>query len=327
MQNQPALTVTALDHSSLELFGRTQPLVAASAPSAAAALAQPPASKSSYKQKLANLGKRVGFVTSATAFCYWLILSPVVAMSFYNQILFRPAPASWQGDLSKLAYPAQDVFIKSTNGAVIHGLYVVNPHATKTILLSHGNGANVSYMSGYINLLLDSGASVFAYDYRGYGRSTGEPTLEGVVDDAVAAYDFLLQQGVQAKNIVAAGLSLGTGVSCQLAQRREVSGMILMAAYTDLMRVGRERLAWLRLYPDPSFPSQMLDSRTALSKVHPKTLIIHGAKDTLISIQHALDLKKHAVGELDLMVVPDGDHNNLLHVATPAMLERIRQFI
>ena len=81
--------------------------------------------------------------------------------------------------------------------------------------------------------------NVVAIDYRGFGNSEGTPTEDGLALDARAAWDWLMDQGVHAGNIVLLGHSLGTGVATRLA--RDLSkdpmvsiqprGLILQAPY------------------------------------------------------------------------------------------------
>lgn len=262
----------------------------------------------------------------STAFVSWLLLSPLVSMPLYNSVLFQPSKSN--ANVHEIAsLPIHDVFIKSTDGATLHAWYVVNPHATKTALISHGNGGDLVCRTVYIEMLLRAGVSVLAYDYRGYGRSSGSPSLDGIVKDAVAAHDFLTREKKTApQNIILFGESLGTGVSCQLAEKRQVASMILVSAYTDILKLGRDRFGWLKLYPDIFFPRQTLNSLQVLSKPHPKTLIIHGEKDTLISITHAQTLQSCSAN-IELMAIPEADHNDLMIVAPAEIFARVKQFI
>jgi len=150
---------------------------------------------------------------------------------------------------------------------------------------------------------------VVVYNYRGYGNSEGTPSLDGVCEDAVGAYDYLVrEEHVEGDHIIAYGESFGSGVTGQLVARRKVGGVILQSGFSSLLRASRDTLPWLRLYPDSWFPKQMMDNVAVFSKPHPPLLIIHGQKDRVLSVQNAQDLYAAAAQQKTLLINPDGDH-------------------
>src|SRR5262245_56657821 len=86
-------------------------------------------------------------------------------------------------------------------------------------LLCHGNAGNISHRTGFYRAWLELGVGVFAFDYRGYGRSEGKPGEEGTYRDAQAAAQWLRARGYAPENIIAMGKSLGGGVAAELALR------------------------------------------------------------------------------------------------------------
>jgi pimeloyl-ACP methyl ester carboxylesterase len=280
------------------------------------------------KQTLQPALKNALVVVTTTAALYWVLLTPIVAMgTVYNWLLFVPnrtAPTTTAID----NLPIENVTIPSAGGAKLHGWYVHNPSATKTVLFSHGNGGNMDSFVPTLDATVRAGASVLAYDYEGYGMSEGKPSLDGVVEDAQAAYDYLVQVRHVAKdNIVLFGQSLGTGVTCQLMETRPAAAIILMSPYTNIMNVGREHIPWLWLYPEFTFPKQILNTQVALSRAHPRTLIIHGELDQTVPFHHARELAASAINPLKTLFVPKAAHNNLLSVAPQECLEAIKEFV
>ena len=70
----------------------------------------------------------------------------------------------------------------------LHGWYIPNPEAKRLIVYSHGNGEHVADQANLVfRLQSQLSATVFVYDYRGYGRSRGKPTERGCVADGMAA--------------------------------------------------------------------------------------------------------------------------------------------
>ena len=62
---------------------------------------------------------------------------------------------------------------------------------------------------------------VFAVDYRGFGVSTGSPTEEGVITDAISLINLLTSAplNIPPSRIVIVGQSLGTAISAAVAER------------------------------------------------------------------------------------------------------------
>jgi uncharacterized protein len=84
-----------------------------------------------------------------------------------------------------------------------------SPRKHFTALVCHGNAGNISHRLGLAQLLLQTGVTVFLFDYRGYGRSKGRPSEQGTYLDAQSAYAWLERKGFAGTNIIAFGESLG----------------------------------------------------------------------------------------------------------------------
>ena len=127
----------------------------------------------------------------------YVVLCPRLNYALYRGLLFHPIKFDGQnaGSAPELAgVKGENVSFKNSLGNTLHGWYYVKPNSKYTILISHGNGGNVSYRADTCSVLLNAGASVLIYDYRGYGRSEGLPTVEGICDDALHAYDFSIMR-------------------------------------------------------------------------------------------------------------------------------------
>ena len=133
-----------------------------------------------------------------------------------------------------------------------------------------------------------------------------------MIEDGTAAFDFLVKKkGIKADRIVLYGASLGSGVAGTVALSRPPAGMILVCPYASLMRLARERLPYMNIYPDFLFPQPDIGSTTFLrhNMVVP-VMIIHGEKDKTISIQHSRDLYKIRPYKTTFKVKPDKHHGD-----------------
>ncbi|KIM43230.1 hypothetical protein M413DRAFT_444038 [Hebeloma cylindrosporum] len=113
------------------------------------------------------------------------------------------------------------------------------------ILFLHGNAATraasarIQHYQGFSTRI---GASVLAIDYRGFAESTGKPSESGLVCDARTAFEWLIAQGKEAKDILIIGHSLGTGVSGQLAaqlaaENIQPRGVVLLSPFSSIHEV------------------------------------------------------------------------------------------
>lgn len=204
----------------------------------------------------------------------------------------------------------KDLSIRTASGEVIRGWFFELPGTRRVILHSHGKGDNIFGKLRQAKMLLSCGCSVLIYDYRGFGQSDGRISVGGACADVVSVYDYLIDvEHRTPSDIIAWGESFGCGPTGQLVTRRRVGGVVLQAGFSSLVRAGRDRFAWLRLYPDWSFPQQLrLDNVAVFSKPHPPLLIIHGTNDTVLPYANAAELYQKALPSKTILTVQNAGH-------------------
>ncbi|CAK5270210.1 unnamed protein product [Mycena citricolor] len=128
--------------------------------------------------------------------------------------------------------------------------------ARPTVLFFHGNagtrafGARIQHYTTFSSRL---SANVLAIDYRGYGDSTGTPSEVGLARDARAAWNWLIDNGALASDILIVGHSLGTGVSSLLSAElsdEEIApkGVVLLSPFSSISKVV-ETYSMLGIFP------------------------------------------------------------------------------
>lgn len=255
--------------------------------------------------------------------------SPRVAKGLYTNMLFHPyayPEGDYEsGEVGGIAY--EDIFFQAADGTKLHGWYFEHGAERQTILLSHGNTGNIAGRRALLEGLLRTGANIFIYDYRGYGRSEGKPDVPGLIDDACAAYDWLIARGITEKKIILYGESLGGAVSCQLSTRKPAAGLILQSSFSSLHKIGREHVPLMHIYPASLFPQPHLDSAAILRGTHPPLLVLHGERDAVVPLHHGEELYENASGEKTLVSFPDAQHADIPMVAQDKFVEAIRMFL
>jgi fermentation-respiration switch protein FrsA (DUF1100 family) len=128
------------------------------------------------------------------------------------------------------------------------------------------------------------------FDYRGYGASEGEPSEEGIYEDTLAAYDWLVSHSTRPERLIIIGQSLGNSPAARLAAERPVSGLVLVAPFTNLPEAAAERLPWLPLRLIPWRHSRF-DVAEHLARVSAPVLLIATQADELVPFSNSLKVR------------------------------------
>lgn len=215
----------------------------------------------------------------------------------------------------------EDCWFETVDGLRIHGWYLKHEEPQAVILYAHGNAGNVTHravVAAYLHNRFK--ASILLFDYRGYGRSEGTPTVEGLVRDARAARDYLaLRERIQPKDTVLMGRSLGGAVVVQLAADEGARGLILESTFSSLRDVAVSH------YPEllvNLLVADRLDSRSAISQFHGPVLISHGNADRTIPFQLGRELFDAANEPKAFVEIAGADHNDQQSEAYYNKLER-----
>jgi len=159
------------------------------------------------------------------------------SLFFYPQRVLRPNPY-----LSKVTHT--EVELTTPDGLRLHGWRLLPPSGAPrgTILFFHGNAENISTHVNSVLWLCLAGYQVVLFDYRGYGRSEGVPTLAGVHRDGEAALAWIRHlDGVDPARLVVYGQSIGGAVATYAVARQtgepRVRALIVescFASYRDI---------------------------------------------------------------------------------------------
>lgn len=169
---------------------------------------------------------------------------------------------------------------QTSDGVKLHGWYMPQPGASFTLLHMHGNAGNISNRIEQYRRWHAMGLAVFAFDYRGYGKSDGLPDEAGLYEDARAAWTLLTGKfGLSPKRIIIAGRSLGSSVAAQLASEVTPAGLALEVPFTSIPDMSADQYPWL---PLRWFVKNQFDTERALSKVKAPLLLISAREDELV---------------------------------------------
>lgn len=234
--------------------------------------------------------------------CYALLYLFALAMA--NRMIF-PAPAP--------SYPEQssDIFFIETAEAAhprIAARYypASGKNATDyTLLYSHGNGEDLGMIDPRLRELAKQGVNILAYDYPGYGQTSGKPSEAGTYLAAQTAFEYLhTEMNVPMDHIILYGRSLGGGPTFFLAQQYPgVAGVITESTFTSTYRV----LSRVKLLPMDAF-----DNLARLNELRAPLLLLHGTHDMIVPFYHGKQLLKAAPDGTQHNWFQGGGHNNLV---------------
>ncbi len=230
--------------------------------------------------------------------------------SLERKAVFHPAPYP-QGDWRPTQIQPENVWFAAADGTRLHGWYVRHPDPQAVVLLCHGNAGNITSVAETLAALNKRHSlTVMTFDYRGYGRSAGTPTEDGILQDARAARAALAKrEGIVEDQIVLMGVSLGGAVAVDLAARDGARGLILASTFTSLPDVAK---AYVPLVPARWVMSMRLNSLEKIKRYHGPVLISHGDADELIPYEQGKALYASAPGPKKFVTIAGGKHNDAI---------------
>jgi uncharacterized protein len=213
----------------------------------------------------------------------------------------RTAPASVGFDL------AEEHVLASADGERVITWHVPAKPGRNIVLYFHGNGDSLSALVGLFREITADGTGLVALSYRGYAGSSGRPSEQGLLLDAEAAYGFALAR-YNAERIAVWGFSLGSGVAVALAAEHPVGKLVLEAPYTSITDVAAAAFPYV---PVRLLVRDRFQSDRRIGRVTAPVLVMHGAKDSMISIRLAERLFALANEPKQFVSFPEGGHNDL----------------
>jgi uncharacterized protein len=212
---------------------------------------------------------------------------------------------------------AEDVEFRSADGSRLHGWFLPAKGIAKgTVLHLHGNAANISNHLPLVSWLPARGFHVLMFDYRGFGRSEGKPTLDGVVEDAHAALAHLrTRPEVDASRLVVFGQSLGGATALRMLAR-DAAGMrlaVIDSAFASYRGIARDVTRGGVLAPVAAvavnvLPPEERDPIAALKSIRVPLIFVHGQRDSVIPHRYSEELHAAANEPRELWLVPGAEH-------------------
>ena len=201
----------------------------------------------------------------------------------------------------------EEVFIKTDGENEINALYFKLPNPKGVLLFCHGNKGNLTRWGNRVSYFLEYNYEVLVFDYRNYGKSTGDFNEEQMYNDALSTYNHL-KTNYKEENIVVYGFSLGGTFATRIASQNKPKELILEAPFYNLKKA-------LQCYSKlaPTFLLRYkFRSDLDIPKVTSPITIFHGNDDKTTSFEGAKKLLQLNANPKNLFIEIDkGTHHNI----------------
>jgi uncharacterized protein len=203
--------------------------------------------------------------------------------------------------------PFDAVTIETSDGEHLRAWVMHAPAPRATVVYFHGNGANLSNWSPILSGIVQHGYSVFAFDYRGYGQSTGHPTERGLYRDVDAVVKQARAGQSASTPTIYWGRSLGAAMAGYAATVQPPDGIILESGFVNARAAIRSSpiLLFLSFFSSYRFPTAEFVNRAKRPVV-----VIHGNRDSVIPFRLGQELFETLTVPKQFVVIEGGDHND-----------------
>jgi len=225
-----------------------------------------------------NLLKMNYFVHILLVFVVIYLLILVSTYIFQRNLLYHPGENNYDDD--QLIVSIKKIKIKTKDNIELLAWYhKKNLEDYKTILFLHGNAGSLENRIHKVNHFKNMNVNFLMIAWRGFSGNKGNPTEEGLYEDARSAIKWLKLQGIDEKSIILYGESLGTGVATEVAQNKNFAGIILESPFTSMIDAGKDKYPYL---PVRFLLKDKYESDKKIKNIKSPILIMHGKVDKIV---------------------------------------------
>jgi uncharacterized protein len=252
-----------------------------------------------------------------------------VARRFYrNAQLFAPSTEpiiSWDpADYGLDPAMVDEIWFTNEEGHQLHGWYCRAENPVASTLHCHGNTGNLTNSAAAFRHYVSRGLSVFVFDYRGFGKSEGRPSIRGVVRDSLASaseHDRIRPRDIPS---VLNGYSLGGAVAAQVALEHHFDALVLQSTFTNLPEITKALFPTLPLH---HVCGRAFDTLSVVERLQIPLLIIHGTEDESIPVSMAQSLYDRCGSAKLIELIDGGMHKDLFDIDPERIIGAMRRLL
>ena len=207
---------------------------------------------------------------------YFLVL---VFLYFYQRnLLYHPNENNYSED--KISVDIEKVKIQTADNIELLGWYhEKNLKDYKTLVYFHGNAGSLENRIHKLNHFQDMNINFLIIAWRGFNGNKGKPSERGLYLDGKSAIDWLKKKGVDEKNLILYGESLGTGVATHLAQNKNYAGVILETPFTSMVNAAKNFYPYI---PINLLLKDKFENFKKVKNINTPILVMHGEVDQIV---------------------------------------------
>jgi uncharacterized protein len=250
-------------------------------------------------------------LAAIVVFLAMLVLVAVLVRLLEPQLAFFPT----QGETNTprdFGVEYDTLMVTTSDGQRLRAWQLHGHEHRARVLYFHGNGGNLSVWAPILVGIAARGYDVFAFDYRGYGLSTGRPTEKGVYGDVSAVATRFWNDSPTSEPVVYWGRSLGVAMAAYAATLRQPDALILESGFPNARSLVRMSpvLSALGLFSTYRFPSDQFLTRIGTPV---PVLVLHGDNDHVIPFAQGQALFESVPGShKQFITIRGGDHNDVV---------------
>ena len=223
--------------------------------------------------------KKMNYLTTILlTFVILYLLIVILTYIFQRNLLYHPKENNYFSD--KIAVSIKKVKVTTQDNIdLISWYHNKNSNNYKTILFLHGNAGSLENRIHKINNFKNINVNFLLISWRGFNGNQGKPTEKGLYEDARSAVRWLKSKGINEKNIIIYGESLGTGVAIEIGQNKKFAGIILESPFTSMIAAGKDKYPYL---PIKLLLKDKYESDKKIKNIKSPVLIMHGKVDNIV---------------------------------------------
>jgi len=240
-------------------------------------------------------------------------------------LLFHPRP-EWSQVASRQG--VEEVLIPVEGDIRVGARFHLAHKGAPIILFFHGNGEIVADYDDLSQVFVRQGLGFFPVDYRGYGRSGGQPSVSAMMGDAHGIFTFV-KEWIASRGhdgpLLVMGRSLGSASALELAAHypEEMDGLIIESGFAHarpLLEILGIHTAALGFREEEGFLNL-----EKIRRFEKPTLVIHAEKDHLIPFQEGRALYEAcAAKDKRLLMIPGANHNDIFMRGLSQYMEAVK---
>lgn len=242
---------------------------------------------------------------------FYYLIFPIILPS----LIYAPIK-----EQTKSSLKVQDIYLTTSDNVKINVWYIKAKDNKPTILFCHGNGGNIGYYEDLINIFSSKGYGLLLLDYRGYGKSEGNPSETGLYNDINTALKFLRnKQKLTNNQIILWGWSLGGAVVVETAAKEKFKAIILQSTFTNVKEeaifvyqgITKNKFVkeFIKIFFENIICLQKYDTKSKITKISSPLLIAHDIPDIVIPVKMSYELAK-LNPKAKLFISKTGSHND-----------------